>query len=80
MNTPKSIEAFRATAYQWTWEELRTAMVDFDRYSDPELKVMREEYDRRGGDTVTEADRTTELRCARCLGVFQAEDLNVVHS
>src|SRR5687768_199025 len=66
MNSPRSIEAFRSTVYQWTWEELRTAMVDFDRYSDPELKVMREECDRRGGDGDLKADRATEMRCARC--------------
>jgi phage FluMu protein Com len=41
-------------------------MVDFGRYSDAELAVMREECDRRSGTADPKSDRVADVRCARC--------------
>src|SRR5688500_14618383 len=66
MKAPRSIEAFRATVREWTWEDLRKAMVDFERHTDAELAVMREECERRSGSLDPHADRPIDVRCARC--------------
>ena len=66
MNSEPSIESFKKTVRTWNWEELRRALVDFDRYSNAELAVMREECERRSGTLDPTADGPKDLRCVRC--------------
>lgn len=66
MPTPSPLDPLRAACRSWTWDQLRAALVDFDRYGDTELAVLRAESDRRTADEATSGKPSREIRCLRC--------------
>jgi hypothetical protein len=66
MPTPSPLDPLRAACRQWTWDQLRAALVDFDRYGDAELAVLRAESARRTADETRSGPPSREIRCLRC--------------
>ena len=66
MPTPSPLDSLRSACRLWTWDQLRAALVDFDRYGDAELAVLRAESERRTADEATSGTPSREIRCLRC--------------
>ena len=66
MPTPSPLDSLRSACRHWTWDQLRAALVDFDRYGDAELAVLRAESERRTADEAATGTPSREVRCLRC--------------
>ena len=61
-----SLDALRIQVRSWSWQQLREAMVDFNRHGDSELAIFREECERRAGTLSPAEERPADVRCVRC--------------